>query len=426
MPELTADAVLAMIKAGEKVERADLRGIALPKAVLEGASFRRCDLDGANLEGARLGKAILRNTSLREAYLASADLREANLENADLEGANLQNANLTGANLHRANLEGANLQGAKLGGARLAYAQLESANLGGANLTKAILQHADLVEADLSTATLTEADLTSADLAQANLEEAKLDRAVLRDAKLRQANLRKAKLKAAILTNADLSEANLSDAELEGADLRRANLTRARIEGALVNAVKIDGLVGTGAPVRRLRADWIDASIEGDGSKKVTGEEILTLLAGRVETPIAPPVPGRRYFGDGDVLRNATLEFGAGATVEVESLFEHCTITLGEGTELVVGKNGTLRGCQVRGAGKLTVHGTFIERESPGVVGITELVVSAEGALVGAVAQHPDSTRFSFEPGCMLRMKILKPSARDTGVTGRTREEMPE
>ena len=56
MPELTADVVLRKIKAGEKVERADLRGIALPKALLEGVSFRRWDLDGANLEGARLAR----------------------------------------------------------------------------------------------------------------------------------------------------------------------------------------------------------------------------------------------------------------------------------------------------------------------------------------------------------------------------------
>ena len=45
MPELTADVVLRKIKSGEKVERADLRGLAMPKAVLEGVSFRRCDLD---------------------------------------------------------------------------------------------------------------------------------------------------------------------------------------------------------------------------------------------------------------------------------------------------------------------------------------------------------------------------------------------
>ena len=52
------------------------------------------------------------------------------------------------------------------------------------------------------------------------------------------------------------------------------------------------------------------------------------------------------------MLRNANLEFDAGASVEIESLFEHCTIALGEGTELVVGKSGVLSGCQVKGAGQ--------------------------------------------------------------------------
>jgi uncharacterized protein YjbI with pentapeptide repeats len=325
MPELTADVVLRKIKTGEKIERADLRGLAMPKALLEGVSFRRCDLDGANLEGARLAKALFNNASLREAFLAGADLHEANLESADLENANLQGANLAGANLNRANLEGANLQGTNLQGARLTHAQLAAAKLGGANLASAQLAHADLREADLSTAKLDDADLTNADLSGANLEEASLQRARMRDTRT------------------------------QGANLKNANLT------------------GADAPGLTAR--------EGAGAIK-------------------------RYFGKGDVLRNAHLEFDSGASVEIESLFEQCTITLGEGTELVVGKSGTLSGCQLRGAGKVTVHGKFIERESPGITGVNQLVVTAGGSLVGAVEQPPDLTRFSFEPGCFLRMKI--------------------
>jgi uncharacterized protein YjbI with pentapeptide repeats len=322
MPELTADVVLKKIKSGEKVERADLRGIALPKALLEGVSFRRSDLDGANLEGARLGRALLNNASLREAFLAGADLRDANLESADLEGANLQGANLQGANLNRANLEGANLQGADLSRARLTHAQIAAANLGGANLTGALLVHAVLVEADLSTAKLEGADLSNADLAGANLEEA------------------------------NLTNAKMRDARTQGANMKNANLTGA------------DGASSGGA------------------------------------------TPGKRYFGKGDVLRNAHLEFDSGASVEIESLFEQCTIALGKGTELVVGKSGVLSGCQIKGAGLITIHGKFVERESPGIVGATQLVVTAGGSLVGAVEQPPEQTRFAFEPGCMLRMKI--------------------
>jgi uncharacterized protein YjbI with pentapeptide repeats len=344
MPELTADAVLRKIKGGEKVERADLRGLAMPKALLEGVSFRRCDLDGANLEGARLAKALFNHASLREAFLVGADLREANLESADLEGANLQGASLVGANLNRANLEGANLQGADLAGARLTHAQLAAAKLGGASLLGAMLARADLSEADLSTAKLDDADLTGADLSGANLEEASLQRAKMRDA---------------ITVGANLKNANLTGADMPG-------------------------------------------------------------LAGR-----EGPGLNRRYFGKGDVLRNAHLEFDSGAFVEIESLFEQCTIALGDGTELVVGKAGTLSGCQLRGAGKITIHGKFVERESPGITGVTQLVVTNGGSILGTVEQPPELTRFAFEPGCMLRMKIQgakkdRPAERG-GKSGRQR-----
>jgi uncharacterized protein YjbI with pentapeptide repeats len=338
MPELTADVVLRKIKSGEKVERADLRGLAMPKAVLENVSFRRCDLDGANFEGARLAKANFKNASLREAFLAGADLREANLENADLEGANLQGANLVGANLNRANLEGANLQGADLAGARLTHAQLDSAKLGGANLVAAQLSHADLSDADLSTAKLDEADLTSAILTDANLEEASLVGARMRDAKV------------------------------DGVNIKNANLKNADAPGL---------------------------------------------------APSSGASAGKRYFGKGDVLRNAALEFDAAASVEIESLFEQCSITLGDGTELVIGKAGVLSGCQIKGAGRVTVHGKFVEREAPGITGVTQLVVSAGGSLVGSVEQPAELTRFAFEPGCYLRTKIQQKKDRPEQRSGK-------
>jgi uncharacterized protein YjbI with pentapeptide repeats len=383
MPELTADVVLKKIKTGEKVERADLRGLAMPQAALEGASFRRCDLDGANLEGARLARAIFKNASLREAFLASADLREANLESADLEGANLQGARLVGANLNRANLEGANLQGADLSGARLTHAQMELAKLGGARLVGAQLAHSSLGESDLSTAKLDDADLTNADLTAANLEEASLVRAQLRDAQL--------------------GDATLSRADLSGADLRRAILTGANLDGATLTGAKVHALVGTGKGPVAVRADWLDDSVDGNGGSKVAGPNVLSVLTG---APVAVGPANKRYFGRGDTLRNANLEFDAGASVEIESLFEHCTISLGDATELVVGKAGILNGCQIRGAGRITIHGKFVEQESPGIVGATQLVVSSQGSLVAAIEQPPEMTRFAFEPGCMLRVKI--------------------
>jgi hypothetical protein len=47
-----------------------------------------------------------------------------------------------------------------------------------------------------------------------------------------------------------------------------------------------------------------------------------------------------------------------------------------------------------------------VEQESPGILGATQLVVSSQGSLVAAIEQHPEMTRFAFEPGCMLRVKI--------------------
>jgi hypothetical protein len=122
----------------------------------------------------------------------------------------------------------------------------------------------------------------------------------------------------------------------------------------------------------------------------------------------------RRYFGRGDVLRNASLEFDSGALVEIESLFEQCTISLGKGTELIVGQGGVLSDCQIKG-GNITINGHFFERQSPGIVGADQVVVSAGGALVGAVEQPAHSTRFGFEPGCKLRVKILQPKTNGEG-----------
>ena len=107
------------------------------------------------------------------------------------------------------------------------------------------------------------------------------------------------------------------------------------------------------------------------------------------------------------MLRNANLEFGEKAYVEIESRFEQCSIALGEGAELVVGQNGVLVDCQITGGGNITIHGQFFEGASPGIVGPKQLVVSQHGAVVGVVQQPPDSTHFAFEPGCKLRMRIL-------------------
>jgi uncharacterized protein YjbI with pentapeptide repeats len=346
MGELTRDQALQRLRKNEKLDRADLRGIDLSKASIPGALLSRADLEGANLEGAVLRKASLKNASLREAYLVGSDLQEANLENADLEGAKLDRANLARANLARANLDGASLAGANLSGALLSFAQVSAANLTGADLSNAILTHA-------------------------NFEESALGAVKATDADLRAANLR-------------------------GATLTKANLTGA----------KVAGLVGTGSPLGEVLVSWLDTSAAGDGSGRITNGEIPGLLTGLRAEPKAAPT-SRRYFGHGDVLKNATLDFESGARVEIDSLFENCAINLGDGTELVVGEAGVLADCNISGAGSITVHGQFFERQSPGIVGPRELVVSSGGAVVASVRQNKELTRFAFERGSRLRVKIV-------------------
>jgi uncharacterized protein YjbI with pentapeptide repeats len=412
MANLTRDDVLKKIAAGESLERADLRGIDLSHASLEGADFHRADLEGSNLEGAKLKKARLRNANLRESFLAGADLVDANLDRADLEGAKLAGADLTGANLNRATLEGADLANAKLGGARLTNAQLDSANLAGADLTKASASHVELGEACLAKAKLAGADLSNANMKGAVLEHADLTGANLSEADLVKSRANGANFARAVLTNADLAKAILSGADLTGADLRHAKISDAKLDSAKLTGAKVAGLTTNVPASTNLSVDWLDASPEGNGSKRVQKAAAIALLSGQ---EIAQSPTGRRYFGKGDVLRNATLEFGDGATIEVESRFEHCAIAIGSGTELIVGEQGVLSDCTISGGGNITIHGQFFERKSPGIVGPKQLIVSASGSLVGAVQQPEGSTRFAFEPGCKLRMKIMNGKTESSG-----------
>jgi uncharacterized protein YjbI with pentapeptide repeats len=414
MPTMSRDEVLRRVARNERLDRADLKGIDLSHGKLARAVLDRTDLDGANLEGANLEQASLRRTSLREAYLVGANLAGANLENADLEGAKLERANLAGANLTRASLEGAVLTGANLSNARLSYAQLASAKLGGANLAGADLTHAELDEAYLGGILAGAVRLTSANMRGANLEDAKLPNANLDDAILQGACARNADFTGASLVKTNLSGADLSSANLADADLRFATFFRAVLTGARFTGAKAAGIVGTGAPVV-IDTAWLDLSPAGDGSQRVENGVIPALFAGGAMALVAPTAGDRahrRYFGRGDVLRNATLQFDAGARVEIDSLFHDCTIHVGEETELVVGPEGVLADCEIVGAGNVTIHGKFFERKSPGIVGPRQLVVSASGAVVSSVAQNPQSTRFGFERGCQLRVKIVPPSGR--------------
>jgi hypothetical protein len=161
-------------------------------------------------------------------------------------------------------------------------------------------------------------------------------------------------------------------------------------------------------------AEWVDFSEAGDGETKCPGESLAQQYEQMMNgsTPVASASAsdsGKRFFGKGDVLRNASLEFGEKSVVEIESRFENCSIALGTGAVLKLGKHGVLQGCQVVGFGEIVIDGEFKENgKAPGFVGPKRLVVGKHGVVTGSVQQPPGSTEFGFEKGCVLRLKIQK------------------
>ena len=106
-------------------------------------------------------------------------------------------------------------------------------------------------------------------------------------------------------------------------------------------------------------------------------------------------------------MGNATLEFGEGSVVAVESRFENCEITLKDGAQLVIGEYGSLQGCTISGGGEIVIEGSVSENgTSPSILGPKRLIVGKAGALMAAVKQGAKSTEFGFERGCYLRLRI--------------------
>ena len=234
--------------------------------------------------------------------------------------------------------------------------------------------------------------------------------ATLDEAVLHRAIARNADFSGASLVKVNFSGADLTGAKLEGADIRHATFARAQLTGARLTGAKVAGLVGTGLPLGAIEVTWLDLSPAGDGTQRVENGVIPSVLTvGAVTTAVVET--RRRYFGRGDVLRNATLAFDAGAQVEIDGLFQNCTINVGLETELVIGPSGVLADCEIVGAGCITVHGKFFERASPGIIGPRKLMVSSRGAVVSAIAQSGEPTGFAFESGCQLRVKIIPPGA---------------
>jgi hypothetical protein len=280
-------------------------------------------------------------------------------------------------------------------------------------LTRALLQQADLSDADLSDAQLNLANLTGADLSNASLNSANLqgavcDEATLDDADLSGANLAQTSLVSVSMQRCDLDGAILTSAKLRAVDARHANFVNATLEGTELSEAKLGKATFVAAKITDIRAEWVDASVGGDGSERIASADVMLYLLGTTREQ----QPTVRYFGKGDILRDATLEFGARSKIHIDSRFENCTIALGDGAELVIGDPGVLRDCQITGSGEITIHGCFFERQSPGIAGARSVIVSSRGAMAGAVEQAHESTTFAFQPGCRLRVKILRPRER--------------
>jgi len=400
MPQPTRAEIEQGAKSGRAFEHSDLRDVQLAGAMLVGIKLARADLDGANLGNADLSGADLAGATLREAYLAGAKLADAGLVKADLDGANLSGADLSGADLTRANLSGANLEAANLQGARLRYAQLDAAVLGRANLTGAILCHADLEEADLGGVNARGANLERVNLRGANLEQARLDRANLQRAFGSGARLVGAVLKEAKLQEADLAGARLRECDLTGADLRRTVLTDADLHGTVLTGAKVHGLEVSGLPPSVV-VEWADGSAKGDGSRLLDARQVRQLVG---DEPVTS-TPTQRFFGEGDVIRNAELQFAAAAAVHIESELVGCTIQLSPDAELVLGERGIMRDCTIVG-GRLTIHGRFFEGKRPGIREPRCVVVSKTGVLATRIQQPEQPTQFAFERGCRMRLDI--------------------
>lgn len=404
--ELSRDEILRRVRTKQSLKRAGLAGIDLSGADLEGADFSRADLEGANLENAKLRGALLRNASLTGARLRGADLSQADLEKADLDHATLDGAQLIGVNLRRANMEEASLVGAILDGANLSGADLHDANLERASLKHADLSHCDLSETAMSGADFSDASMLSAKLESATVEGSVFARANLSDADLRGAEAAGANFQGARLERACLEGAVFKFAQLGNVDARHAVLRSAELEGADLSGARLSGAVLMGLRAAQVRAEYIDLSELGDGGRRISGAAAVAFLQQGV---LPEASSATRYFGKGDVLRDATLEFGENSVIQIDSHFHNCSITLREGAELTIGDPGVLKDCTINGNGKIIVHGRFFERASPGISGARSIVVSARGGVVSGIEQASDSTAFAFEPGSRLRVKILRP-----------------
>jgi Pentapeptide repeats (8 copies) len=219
----------------------------------------------------------------------------------------------------------------------------------------------------------------------------------------------------ACLRGAVFDNTSLTNSILKGVDLRNCRFLNANLDRATLTGAKLFGIEVASDELGGVLADWVDFSVEGNDRLRVAGSELvdyyLRFKACLNAISTLNSAQSKRFFGQGDVLRAATLEFSEGCQVEIESYLENCTINLGHGSTLTVGSHGVLEGCQIVGSGDIVIAGKFLEGDaSPGIVGPRRLHVGHTGTVVAAVQQAFTLTEFGFEHGCSLSLKIRKSS----------------
>jgi uncharacterized protein YjbI with pentapeptide repeats len=249
------------------LQKVDLSGLPLERAVLIGAHLERANLFEAHLEGASLIWAHLERADLIAAHLEGANLTDAHLERADLTGAHLEGANLRNAHLERADLiaahlERADLRNAHLEGATLFESHLEGADLRGAfftsatDLTGIVPGNTQVGFASLAGVRWGEVDLSVVDWTQVNVlgDEQQAHRRKGDDGKIKDALTRLEEYRAAVRANRQLAVALQGQGLSEEAAhfayraqlLLRVVLRRQRKVGRYLFSLLLDLLAGYG------------------------------------------------------------------------------------------------------------------------------------------------------------------------------------
>lgn len=370
----------------------NLRGARLARADLSNTNLRHADLSGADLTGALLKEVFAMGTKLQNATLVASDLQNSVFRSANLAGANLKRANLQESDLERADLSNCNLRSAQLRAANLTGAQLSNANLSNADLEKACLSLAMGVNARLNRATLRHAVLDGSDFRSASLNECNLE----------QSSAQRACLQGASMVLARLRSADFRHSKLDKADLRKTRCRDIKLQSASLHAARIAELdLGT-TLLGDFPDDQCDLSPSGDGSSFGTLQDLK-----RKARKSAPP-ENERYFGAGDVLKNAELRYESGTEVRIDGQFDNCTLKLAAGATLHLSPSAILNNCRIVG-GTLRLEGTFLAPNQVGLECPQLLAVSKQGAVSTSLRQVPGGTIFDFARGCRLRLRLLSP-----------------